>query len=416
MNAAISTTPSRDTIEQLEQDILRTCVGINAFTYELLVQIRQFEELGGHMKWGFDDCVGWLAWRCDFSTGTAREKLRVARALRVLPLVSEKFRTGELSYTKVRELTRVANPSNEDEFVTFALQHTSAQVTERCFELRMGQPDSLSVAERAFANRSLRISRNANRGMMTVTVELPLEAGELIEKALDKARDDVALQHPDIMDTTWSKRQADAFVTMVKSFLCGDNENQFWDQYLVNVHVDQRALAGEVGRSSLPIETVKRLACDSPVVTIVEDDKGQPLAVGRKSRSATTAQRRAIHARDNHTCRFPGCKNKRFVDIHHVDHWAHGGETDIDKMLLLCTRHHTLVHEGGFRIEKNYKDEWYFVRPDGIAVPEVGYNTQDMIDADIGGTPGEDYDPPRGALLSMAEKLVLEPPSPAYFY
>ena len=80
--------------------------------------------------------------------------------------------------------------------------------------------------------------------------------------------------------------------------------------------------------------------------------------------------------------------------------------------MLLCTRHHTLVHEAGFHIRKDFNDEWYFLRPDGVAVPRVGYRTQDMVDADLGGPALTD--PPQGGLLSMAEKYALEPPPPAY--
>ena len=407
------TVPGLVPIEELERNIERHCLHINRATYALLVLIREFDERAGFVKWGQDSTAAWLEWRCDFAANTAREKVRVARALKEFPRISADFASGALSYTKVRAMTRVATQANETDLIRFALRHSASHVAQRCREIRMATPDSAGVAEKAFANRCLHIKHNRDRGVVTVTVELPMEAGELIEKALDKARDDVALDHPDIVDTTWTKRQADAFVTMVKSFLCGcENETQNSDHYLVNVHVDQKALIGDAGRSSLPIDTVRRLACDAPVVTIVEDDNGQPLAVGRKSRAASTAQRRAIYARDNNTCRFPGCKNKRFVDIHHIDHWANGGETNLDEMLLLCTKHHTLVHEAGFRIEKDFNDEWYFVRPDGIAVPSVGYCTQDMIEEDM--TPLEVDNAPAGALLNMAERYVLELPPPNY--
>ena len=169
------------------------------------------------------------------------------------------------------------------------------------------------------------------------------------------------------MDTSWSKRQADAFVTMLKEYLhqsSGETKSSS-DNYLVNIHVDQSALAGEVGRSSQPIETVKR-----------------------------------------------------FVDIHHIEHWANGGETAVNQLMLLCSKHHTLIHEGGFRVEKDFKDHWTFFRPDGIAVPDCGYHARDMVDDDLGyEDQGEHYEnPPRGGLLSAVEKLVNEPPPPRYLH
>ena len=406
--------PDLVAIDELDANIRTFCIRINAETYELLVMIREFEQRGGYLKWGMDNMAAWLAWRCDLSMATAREKVRVAHALEHLPLVSEAFSSGELSYSKVRSLTRVANPSNEEALVAFALRNTAAHVADRCRELKMGLPESVGIAERAFANRSLRIRRNDDRAMLSITIDLPFEAGELLEKALDKARDDECLQVPDLVDTSWSKRQADAFVTLIKDYLAGSEADQGRsDNYLVNVHVDQSALAGEAGRSSLPIETVKRLCCDGHAVVLTEDDKGQPLSIGRKSRIVPRAIERAVRARDNNCCTFPGCHNKRYLHIHHVEHWSNGGETSLDNLMLLCTKHHTLVHEGGFRIQKNFQDQWRFFRPDGIAVPDCGYVANDMLDDGI----GEAYEnPPRGGLLSALEKLVNEPPPPDYLH
>ncbi|MGB5630476.1 MAG: DUF222 domain-containing protein [Woeseiaceae bacterium] len=401
-------------IEALDSRILNLCTRINVATYELLVMIREFDERGGCLKWGLDCTAKWLAWRCDLSLATAREKVRVAQALKRLPLISTAFSSGELSYSKVRSLTRVANAGNEADLVAFALRNTSSYVAGHCRELRMGTPTSKDVAERAFAHRFLRLRRDADRGMLSVTVELPLEAGDLIEKALDKARDDECLEIPDLVDTSWSKRQADAFVTMLMEYLQGHETGETKktsDNYLVNIHVDQSALAGGVGRSSLPIETVKRLCCDGQAVVMTETIDGEPLSIGRKSRVVPKGIERAVRARDKNTCRFPGCCNKRFVDIHHIEHWANGGETALGQLMLLCSKHHTLVHEGGFRIEKDFQDNWAFFRPDGIAIPDCGYHARDMLDDDT-----RYENPPRGGLLSAVEKLVNEPPPPHYFH
>jgi len=402
-------------IETLDQGILNLCTRINAATYELLVMIREFDERGGCLKWGLENTAAWLAWRCDLSMATAREKVRVAQSLKHLPLISEAFSTGELSYSKVRSMTRVANAANEEELVAFALRNTANHVAAYCRELRMGSPLSDSIGEQAFAARSLRVRRDAERGMMSVTVDLPIEAGDLFEKALDKARDDECLKIPDLVDTSWSKRQADAFVTMLKEYLQGGatRTTSSSDNFLVTIHVDQSALAGDIGRSSVPIETVKRLCCDGHAVVMTETEDGEPLSIGRKSRVIPKGIERAVRARDANTCRFPGCRNKRFVDIHHIEHWADGGETALDKLMLLCAKHHTLLHEGGFRIDQDFQGNWAFYRPDGVAVPECGYHSRDMVDDDR----GECYDhPPRGGLLSAVEKLVNEPAPPPYFH
>ena len=94
------------------------------------------------------------------------------------------------------------------------------------------------------------------------------------------------------------------------------------------------------------------------------------------------AIKRAQWSRDK-GCVFPGCSHKRFVDAHHIQHWSAGGETSLCNLLLLCTRHHRLVHEGGFSIAKDYLDRSYFRRPGGIAVPHFGYRIEDTLDDDI---------------------------------
>ena len=423
MRPANTVTPTLVPIDHLDRDIRNLCQGINAATYELLVLIRQFDERVGWCRWGLSSCAEWLAWRCDLSLATAREKVRVAHALKHLPSIVESFSIGALSYTKVRELTRVAKKSNEQELVTFALNNTAAHVAERCRELRMGSMDSIDIAAQAIMNRSLRVRRNPDRGTMSVTIDLPIESGELLDKALDKAREsdqpESAASVPEIAEASWSKRQADAFMCLIRDYLncqvsadASGAGTQRSDNYLVTVHVDQSALAGGDGRSSLPIESVKRLCCDGSAVVVTED-AGQPLSIGRKSRIIPTAIQRAVRARDNDRCTFPGCHHRRYLECHHIEHWSNGGETSLENLLLLCGKHHTLVHEGGFRIEKDFQSQWYFVRPDGIAVPDVGYRSKDMIDADINDA---NYNPPAGGFLSVAEKLVLEPPPPAYLH
>jgi hypothetical protein len=170
-------------------------------------------------------------------------------------------------------------------------------------------------------------------------------------------------------------------VAVARSYLSGKQPapRGTTDNYLVNIHVDHTALADNAGRSALPVESVRRLSCDAEKVTIVDGDDGEPLSVGRKTRVVPAAIRRALWARDK-GCTFPGCRNSRFVDAHHVRHRSAGGETRLDNLLLLCSRHHRLVHEGGFRIDTDFQDSWIFRRPDGIAVPACGYRNADRVD------------------------------------
>jgi hypothetical protein len=140
-----------------------------------------------------------------------------------------------------------------------------------------------------------------------------------------------------------------------------------------------RALRGNAGQSDLPVETIRRLTCDGSIVAIVEDERGNPLDVGRKQRTVSTTLRRALLSRDR-GCTFPGCHRTRFVDAHHIRHWVDGGDTSLDNTTLLCTQHHRLLHEGGFRIRRDHSGEICFQRADGRAIPRFGYQSDDVLD------------------------------------
>ena len=402
-------------IDELDLAIVKLAAHINAASYELLVLVRRFDERAGWLKWGFSNCSEWLHWRCDLSLSAARERVRVAHALKTLPAIASSFSSGELSYSKVRALTRVGRSDNEEALKAFALNTTAARVEERCRELRCGTADSVSEANRSYANRSLRIHRDPARGSMTITVELPLEAGELIDKALDKARGESASAAPEFAEENWSAQQADALVTMASAYLTGQREvpTGSAEHYQVTVHVDRSSLTEDHGRSGLPIESVRRLCCDGETVVIVEDENGEPLNVGRKSRTVPTAIKRALWARDK-SCTFPGCSHKRFVDAHHIQHWSAGGETSLDNLMLLCTRHHRLVHEGGFSIARDYLDRWYFKRPDGQAVPNCGYRLEDTLDDDIDADGAALNRHPSAEGLPALPLFVAERSPPAY--
>ncbi len=117
-------------------------------------------------------------------------------------------------------------------------------------------------------------------------------------------------------------------------------------------------------------ETLRRLACDCGVVRHLVRGRSQPLDVGTRTSVWTTAQRRSISVRDNGRCRFVACE-RRTCDVHHVVHYEHGGRTAVDNGILLCPRHHTAVHERGFRITGEPNGTLTFHRPDGTIVLPV---------------------------------------------
>jgi hypothetical protein len=398
MSAVMSSSDVSDSVETSTVDELDAAIGrlvrqMNSDVYRLLVLVREFDDRFAWKKWSFRSCAEWLSWRASIGMSAAREKVRTAHALRTFPLIAAAFAEGRLSYSKVRTMTRAAPLCEEEWLVAYAVNATVPQVEERCRQIRNLAPGSANDARRAWANRSLTAWRDEARGVLRLTVELPIEEGELVLRALHcaVAGNDVTTDvDPDAVaeskSSAWRAQQADALVAVSKSYLDGNNAGEgaaASDRYLVTVHADAKSLTGGTGRSDLPIDTVKRLLCDCSVVAVLEDERGNPLDVGRKQRTVSTPLRRALYARDR-GCMFPGCHRKRDLDGHHLKHWINGGETTPDDMTLLCTHHHRMLHEGGFSVVKADDGALRFVTADGRSIPRCGYRLEDFIDDDIG--------------------------------
>ena len=396
------TQPARS-IDELDRAIVSLASEINVASFRMLVLVREFDDRFGWAKWSFMSCAEWLAWRLGISLSAAREKVRTAHALRDLPEIALAFSEGRLSYTKVRALTRAANGANEDLLVAYALNATASQVEERCRQIRNVLPDSAELAHKAWQRRALTISRNPANGTLVISAEVPIEDGEVIAKALDRAVETAELARGPEMDTeSWQVQQADALLAMARSYLGGEpgegsetGAKRAADHYQVVVHVDEIALRGGIShqngaeplgggrvapsRSDLPIETIRRISCDGSVVRLATDDSGNSFDIGRKQRTVPTAIKRALEARDR-GCTFPGCHRTHYVDAHHIEHWALGGETTLENLTLLCTQHHRLLHEGGYRIEREPDGALRFHRADARVIPRCGYRLDDMRD------------------------------------
>ena len=171
-------------------------------------------------------------------------------------------------------------------------------------------------------------------------------------------------------------RRADALVRVAEGYFSGTGKEHGGDRYLVHVHTDTETLkadglgaAAEIEHAgNVSAETSRRMACDAGVVHWLEDCNGATLDIGRKSRTIPPAMRRALQRRDG-GCRFSGCTCTRFVDAHHIHHWADGGETCMDNLVLLCRHHHRLVHEGGFAVQATAAADIGFTDPAGQIIP-----------------------------------------------
>ena len=165
---------------------------------------------------------------------------------------------------------------------------------------------------------------------------------------------------------------------MIQRFLAGGGSGSTSGAHEVVVHIAHDALC-DVPESSgaefengrpVAVETARRLGCDGALVGVVEGAKGEPLAIGRRTRAVPPAIRRALRIRDG-GCRFPGCDRSRYVQAHHIKHWADGGETSLDNLMTLCSFHHRLMHEGGYGVHVD-EGEIRFTRPDGQVIPPAG--------------------------------------------
>jgi hypothetical protein len=327
-------------LEQLEREICELAAHLAAATCRWLLLIAEFDERRGWAEWGVNSCAQWLSWRCSIGPGTARDHVRVARRLQELPRVRDAFATGELPYSKVRALARVATPEIEEQLVELALHASGAQVEK----LIRGYKGALAVSlgsARATIDRRYLNSWWDDDGSLRIEARLPPDDGALLLSALGmaeaagaKARAADAAAGDAAREESIDHRRADALVALARSTLASAPVNRAdGDRCELVVHVDAETLAANQVRAqaqladgpALSPETVRRLGCDASVVRIVERD-GNPLSLGRRTRTITPALRRALRARDQ-GCRFPGCTHERFLHAHHIHHWARGGET-----------------------------------------------------------------------------------------
>ena len=455
-------------LKQLGDRIAELSSRIQAATWELLMLIRDFDVENGWS--GCLSCAQWLSWRTGLSPGPAREHVRVARALGELPNLSDAMRRGRISYSKVRAVTRVATPENEQRLLDVALAGTAEHVEQIARSWRrVDQAAEQAEEQRQDRSRSLRTWVDDD-GMVVVRGRLTPEVGAVLRRALEAACDEArrtpaaerdaatagaggAAAGADTTEEqpTLAQRQADAIGMVAEAALAGGlDRGTAGDRYQVVLHVDGEALAEprdvpagtsagtsagpgqqmpggyvaaetpdddgqsgpetrkggrrwrrtpgacpgarpapsasaarppaaalagsqtvleEAGGIHVSAETARRVACDAAAVMMRHGPSGGILDVGRRTRTVSPALRRALAARDRQ-CRFPGCGNRR-CDVHHVEHWADGGPTALDNLVLLCRRHHRAVHEGGFRIARDDAGGVQFARPDGRALPAV---------------------------------------------
>ena len=376
MDGKFSKVPTSDPIQQIT-----TLAGhLNAANARFPAPIAKLDRRKGWAEWGVKSCTHWLNWKCGIGLGAARERVRVAHALGKLPRIAAAMAEGRISHFMAREMTRVATEANESHLLNIALCGTASHVEQTVRGYRRAL-DAEELSREAIQQRdqSPRFHTEPD-GSLVIRGRVPAEIGELFQRALEMAEDSLPIPKnvpagtfSDAEDLRRSRqRRIEALATLAESFLAtGPRDLSGADQQQIVVQVDAETLQHScAGRCELEhgpaiaAETARRLACDASVVAIIENGDGKPLNVGRRTRIIPPAIRRALNSRDR-GCRFPGCSFRRYVDGHHVKHWAHGGETCLANLVTLCRFHHRLVHEGQVVVQTLDDGAFRFIRPDG---------------------------------------------------
>jgi hypothetical protein len=364
-------------LAELAREITESAVRLSAATAAWLMLVAEFDQRGGWGGSGIKSCAHWLSWQCGLGMGAAREHVRVARALQELPLIAAAFLEGRISYAKARALTRVAEPATEATMLEFAVTVTASQVERTLREVRRAdKADEATVAERRRFD-----SWWDDDGMLVVRARLSPEEGaefltavearaerdarrERAEARRVAAECDLSSVDPDIArrfeepdgrlaaERSTARRCA-ALASLARDAAHVGRRPGDPPRREVVVHADAAVLADDAAAGKAYVEggpaltgaVVRRMLCEATVVTMLENGR-EPMAVGRRRRHATRAQRRALLRRDG-GCARPGCPETRIerLHAHHMRHWLFGGRTDLVNLVLLCDADHGLVHD-----------------------------------------------------------------------
>ncbi|TQM44302.1 HNH endonuclease signature motif containing protein [Pseudonocardia cypriaca] len=409
-------------LPDLESELLGLAGHLAAAQCRFLQLLAEFDHRNGWTGDGIRSCAHWLSWRAGMSLRTAVEHLRVAHALRNLPQITEAFAAGRVSYSKVRAITRitgsdtatltriaaaasdlhhtsVTDPATAEQvLLNIALHGTASHVERvvRAVRRRHTPPEDLA------ARRSLTWHWDED-GSLILRARLTPDAGAALIATIDalvptrtpssqpvpapaEDLDQRAREHePGPAVDRVAARRADALLALVSSSSKQESEPVVTrGPAQVIVHLDASTGAARLqGGPEVPASTAERLACDARVQVLLNDRTGNRMYLGRSRRLATPAQIAALTVRDGEGCQFPGCTHTRHLHAHHIQHWLHGGRTDVDNLLLVCSFHHTLIHDHSYRIRR-LTGRWEFLRPNGTAIPTqttpLTGNTEDLIE------------------------------------
>ena len=295
----------------------------------------------------------WLSAQLGISNWKARRYIGAAYSLEHLPLLSDALETGALSLDKTLELARFATALDEKKLIRWAQRVTVAAIRER------GDQETKIKIEDARAAHEARFFRRWGSDEHSTYLEalLPNEQAAALMEAVDKLAHELPQETqrgdalPGIQDDGMDQRRADALVLLVTSGANGKPA-----QTTVVLHAPLEALAHDEGNCTLESGDVlhpalaRQLCCDARLEVVLHGKDGAPVGVGHTSQITPAWLRRAVFHRDGNRCTFPGCEAKRFLNPHHIQHWAKKGPTELNNLVTVCSSHHTLIHRFGWNV------------------------------------------------------------------
>ena len=371
-----------DTIDALDIPIdgaaLAACVGLlDKLNAKITTAVGAFDAAEAWRDSGATSMTAWLRANTRRSGRDASACVRTARRLADLPVLAEAYRSGVVSTAQVQAVVANLNDETAPLFgwteadlvptlaslsvtdVSNAMQHWAQAAKDSLHDPTNPEPD--------MPERRLHLSHTLD-GRRELTASLDAEAGALVETALRLAQTDDCDSEP---PRTPAQRRADALVDIARFYLDHQQTRRGGrHRPHLNIHIDYRdlATARPAGRlldgTVLDGATIRRLACDAGIHRVVTDGRSSILDYGHTTRTVPANLYNALVVRDHH-CRFPHCdRPPQFCEAHHIQHWEHGGPTRLDNLVLLCSRHHHLLHNPGWTVQ---------LQPDGnltIGTPE----------------------------------------------
>ena len=339
--------------------------------------------------WSLDGALtaaDWLGAHCKMGRSTAYEKLRIAHELARRPELAAAFRAGELSYSHIRLITRIGDPLGDTDAILLQVaKEGSVRQLEYCirhYQLRAEQdlppPRDRVAQDGAFV-------REVAPGKDQLCLTLPKEEMNEVVAAIDAFLDRSAQDNDEDREfrLRWDLRRAEAIKEMARAAIASAGRRaEGADRYMTHVVIslddllsDKPSVARTIDGTPIVADVARRIACDSTIVTQFVRNGFEVLDLGRKTKSFSDAQKRAMHARDQHRCRIPGCE-RTYVDCHHIQWASDGGPTDICNGICCCPRHHTLIHKGVIHVSGDANGTVTVRRSDGSV---IGYSSPPAV-------------------------------------